>query len=191
MLPEAVREVLAEARSQVASGRAVDVDALAVRIRAAGLDGREERQALKQLERVVAVHRARARLTREPPKAPPPAPAARRALIRTRPSITANMEVRRGPGGDGHRLEWDGAPAVTEWEIRFSERPDPRSEYEVRETLTLGTGTTGVELPLSERPLRVHVLGRRRDGKLLRRAVITGLTVENWDDRWQRRPSAA
>jgi hypothetical protein len=37
----------------------------------------------------------------------------------------------------------------------------------------------------------VHVLGRTRDGRLLRRAVISGLTAENWRDRWQRRASAS
>ncbi|MEN3338450.1 MAG: hypothetical protein V7647_2126, partial [Acidobacteriota bacterium] len=80
---------------------------------------------------------------------------------------------------------------VTEWEVRFSERPDPGSDYVARETLTLPSAATSVEVPLGERPLRVHLLGRRRDGRLLRRAVISALTRENWNDRWQRRGSAA
>jgi hypothetical protein len=55
----------------------------------------------------------------------------------------------------------------------------------------LGAGETSAEVPLGPQPLRVHVLGRTRDGRLLRRAVISGLTEDNWRDRWQRRASAS
>jgi hypothetical protein len=48
-----------------------------------------------------------------------------------------------------------------------------------------------VELALGVLPLRVHVLGRGRDGWLIRRAVVSGLTRESWDDRWQQRASAS
>jgi hypothetical protein len=39
--------------------------------------------------------------------------------------------------------------------------------------------------------VRVHVLGRGRDGRLLRRAIVSGLTRENREARWERRPSAS
>ena len=66
-----------------------------------------------------------------------------------------------------------------------------RGAYVVRETLQLPAAATTVELPLCERPLRVHLLGRGRDGRLVRRAVISALTIDTWNDRWERRASAS
>ncbi|MGH3003950.1 MAG: hypothetical protein ACRDM1_15025, partial [Gaiellaceae bacterium] len=120
-----------------------------------------------------------------------PAAVSLRAALRTRPTINANMDVRRRTDGGRFFLAWDAAPAVASWEVRFSERADARGDYAVREELTLPAGTTNVELPLGELPLRVHVLGRSRDGRLLRRAVISALTRAGWDERWQRRASAS
>ena len=202
-LTAAFGAIFDQARAQVAEGRAPNVDALAARIRAAGRQargrpgadekaiGRAEQQALRQLARVVAVHRARGLAAREP--APPPVPPKRpgRTVLRTRPTISGNMDVRKARAGEAVVLRWDAAAAVTGWEVRFSERPDPRSDYELCQTLTLPAGATSVALPLSERPLRVHLLGRRRDGQLVRRAIVSGLTLETWNDRWQRRASAA
>jgi hypothetical protein len=37
----------------------------------------------------------------------------------------------------------------------------------------------------------VHVLGRDRGGRLVRRAIVSGLTRESWADRWERRASAS
>lgn len=200
-LDRAYGAILAEARAHVAAQR--DPAVLEERIRAAGRRARAggaeaaavekaERRALKQLQRVLSVHRARARLAREPQ--PPPVAASarsRRAPLRTRPTITGNMDVRRGGDGDAVLLAWDPAPAVVGWEVRFSERPDARSGYEVRETVTLPARATSVAVPLGERPLRVHLLGRARDGRLVRRAVISALTRDTWDDRWQRKASAS
>jgi hypothetical protein len=203
-LERAYAAIVAEARGHVAARREPDAEALRARVRAAGerarAEGdaeraggvdRSERAALKQLERVLSVHRARSRLSRQP--SPPLAPAAprRRALLRTRPTISGNMDVRRQRNGEQAILSWDGAAAVAGWEVRFSERPDPRSDYVVRETLSLAAGDTSVAVPLGERPLRVHLLGRGRDGRLLRRALISALTRESWDDRWERRASAS
>ena len=98
------------------------------------------------------------------------------------------MEVRR----DGEfRLAWDAVAAVAGWEVRISARPDVRADYAVRETHDLAAGETRIELSLGVLPLRVHILGRARDGRLLRRAVISGLTRDGWNDRWQRRASAS
>jgi hypothetical protein len=195
--------ILAEARAEVAAGRQPDLAALEQRLRAASEQGhaagaaagRDERRALDQLRRVAAVHRARERLAREaapPQPAPAPSPAGSlRSRLRTRPTITGNMDVRREPGDASRRLAWDAAPAVTGWEVRFSERPDPRADYVVRETLALGPGETAVDVPLGEHPFRVTILGRGRDGRLLRRALISSLTRETWGERWERRASAS
>ena len=82
-------------------------------------------------------------------------------------------------------------PAVTGWEVRFSERRDVRSDYVERETLVLAAGETSVEVPLGDNTVRVNILGRGRGGRLQRRALISGLTREGWRDRWQRRASAS
>jgi hypothetical protein len=179
----AVDAVLAEAREAVAAGR--EPDAPALRARLGGDAG-----ALARLERILAVGRARGRVagaaSNNLAQASSALPAAR--LLRTRPTITANMDVRR-VGDSG--LEWDAVSAVTGWDVRISERPDVRSDYAVRETRTLAGTETRIELPLGKLPLRVHILGRTRDGRLLRRAVISGLTRDGWRDRWQRRASAS
>ena len=200
-LTRAAKALVDEARARVASGLAPDpqaeerlrvlVDAARTRDPAAAkaIDKAGQR-ALGQLERVLSVHRARTLLARAP--APPPTPApSRRAALRTRPTLTGNMEVRRERRADAFVLAWDAAPAVASWEVRVSERATARDDYTVRDELTLPAGATSVEVPLDTSSLRVHVLGRRRDGRLQRRAVISALTRDNWDDRWQRRASAS
>jgi hypothetical protein len=184
--------IIAEARASVAARQDPSSQALEARIRAAGGDAKAEQRALQQLERVLSVHRSRALLTRQP-TAPPPGAAAPslRAALRTRPMISANMEVRQKRDGEQFVLVWDTTPAIAGWEVRFSERPDARGDYEVRETLTLPAEATTVEVPLGDKPLRVHLLGRSRDGRLLRRAVISALTRDGWNDRWERRASAS
>jgi hypothetical protein len=180
---EALTAILDEARTDIAAGRDPDEQALAARIRNAGGDAK----ALQQLDRVLTVQRARARLAAPP--TPPPAAAPRprpRAAFRAQPTITGNMEVRRKATGDTVTLAWDAAPAVVAWDIRFSERPDARSDYVVREERTLDRARTTVDLTL-----RVHILGRGNDGRLVRRAIVSALTRDNWDDRWQRRASAS
>ncbi|MGE5689868.1 MAG: hypothetical protein ACM33B_04870 [Pseudomonadota bacterium] len=197
-LERAYAAIVDEARAQVAAGRRVDGAALEARIRAAGAragaDAAAERRALRRLHGVLAVARARALLSREPepPPAPPPRrPTLRRPALRARPTISANMELARVPTDDGLRLTWPSTPAVRTWEIRVAERREGRAEYDVRETRTLPGDATETALVLSDRPLRVHVLGRGRDGRLLRRAIVSGLTRENRDVRWERRPSAS
>jgi len=172
--------IIDEARALVAAGESPDWKALRDRIRALGGD---QREALRRLERIGAVHRARA-ATPPPPKASP----ARSALLKNRATITGNMDVRR----DGAvTLTWRPEPKVATWELRISERPDPRGDYELRESGELPGDATSVELPLDESPLRVHLLGRDRGGRLVRRAIVSGLTRETWAERWQRRASAS
>ncbi|MFN2629488.1 MAG: hypothetical protein ABR569_12760 [Gaiellaceae bacterium] len=203
-LNRAYAAILDEARAHVAAGRDLNSQALEGRIRAAGQRERArdparrtaidqaEQRALQQLGAVATVHRARALMARQPaPSAAMAAAPSRRATLRARPTISGNMDVRRHSTGETLTLSWDAAAAVANWEVRFSERRDARADYAVRETLTLPAATTTVELPLSEYPLRVHLLGRSRDGRLLRRALISALTRETWNDRWQRRASAS
>jgi hypothetical protein len=189
---ETYAEIIAEARASVARRREPDQRALESRIRAVGGDAADEQRALQQLAGVIGVHRARTLVGREPvaPAPPTPAPSLRTAL-RTRPTISANMDVRQQRDGERFSLAWDTAPAIAGWEVRFSERPDARADYEVRETLTLAPDATTVDLPLGDNPLRVHLLGRSRDGRLLRRAVISALTRAAWGERWERRASAS
>ena len=99
--------------------------------------------------------------------------------------------MRRERRGDSFVLAWTAEPKVVEWDVRFSERPDARGEYVVREERNLPGPETSLELTLGDTPLRVHLLGRARDGRLVRRAIISALTREGWDERWQRRASAS
>jgi hypothetical protein len=189
--------IITEARTGIAGGRDPNQQALESRIRAATkrygwLDATAERRALKQLERVLSVHRARTALARQPaPPAVTTAAPLRRAALRARPTLTGNMDVRRQKKGETFVLAWDTAAGIAQWEVRISERPDARRDYAVRDTLSIPAAETSLELPLGDRSLRVHLLGRSRDGRLLRRAVISGLTREGWDERWQRRASAS
>jgi hypothetical protein len=189
--PDDLATILDAARAEVAAGRDPDERALAERIRKAGGGAK----ALKQLERVLTIQRARARLAAPPTPPPAPAPAPvrprGRTAFRAQPTITGNMEVRRSRTEGGVLLSWDTAAAVTGWEVRFSERADARSEYVVGETLMLPGTATSVELALGELPRRMHLLGRANDGRLVRRAIVSALTVDNWNDRWQRRASAS
>ena len=180
--------ILDETRSQIARGDEPDASALEARIRAVPTHDAE--QALEQLNRLLAVHRARRSLNAAPPK--PPAAAARTARrtgYKAKPTIAANMTVRAKETGDTVTLEWQAVPGVAAWEARLSERPDARSDYVERETRDLEG--TSLELSLTESPKRIHLLGRNSAGRLLQRAVISGLTAENWDQRWQQRASAS
>jgi hypothetical protein len=189
MVSGMLEEILDDARAQVAAGREPDWKGLRDRIRALGLGRGAQSDAFRRLERLGAVQRARGTVARSaappPPATPPPA---RPDPLRTRPTITGNMDVRRG---DGDRLVWPAERGVVAWELRISARPDPRGDYEVRESGELPGEATSVELPLGEVPLRVHLLGRNRAGRLVRRAIVSGLTRETWAARWQRRASAS
>jgi hypothetical protein len=199
-LERAYTAIVNEARAQVAAGRDPNAAALEARLRAAGERARElgedvdqaERRALEQLARVTAIHRARGLVARQPPT-PPPGPSAprRRGALRTKPTITGNMDVRKQGSDEAVTLSWDAAPGVTGWEVRLSERPGARGGYVVREERALPDGVTSVDVPLGERPVRVHLLGRARDGRLVRRAMISALTRDGWNQRWQRRATAS
>lgn len=201
-LRRVVAAVIADVRADVAAGRDPAAAGAEARIRAAAQRARAgapdpavtraERGALKQLERLVAVHRARALVAREPepPRAAVTA-SPRRAVLRTRPTITGNMELRRELTGAALTLSWEAEARVASWEVRISERAGRAREYSVRDTLTLPAGVRSVEIPLGDDPLRVHLLGRDRGGRLIQRAIVSGLTADSWNERWERRASAS
>jgi hypothetical protein len=180
--------ILDETRSQIARGDEPDASALEARIRAVPAEDAE--RALEQLNRLLAVHRAKRSMHAAPPQpAAAPARPVRRTAYKAKPTIAANMAVRAKATGDTVTLEWQAVPGVSTWEARLSERPDARSDYVERETRDLEG--TSLELTLTESPKRIHLLGRNSYGRLVQRAVISGLTADNWDQRWQQRASAS
>jgi hypothetical protein len=178
------KAILDEARAEIARG--VEPDAAALEARIGAVPDGDAEHALAQLGRLLSVHRARALLV-DPPKAPPPP--ARRPAYRARPTIAANIAVRARNTGETVTLEWDPAPGVASWEARLSERLDARSDYVERETRALEAPR--LELALAEQPTRVHLFGRNAHGRLVQRAVISGLTSDNWSQRWRQRASAS
>jgi hypothetical protein len=184
--------ILDQARASVAAGRDPDWSVLEARVR--GVRERErnaaaELLALQQLKALASVQRARARLA--PATTSAPAPVRRPALLRDRPTITGTMDVRRERDGDRFVLRWDRRPDVLRWEVRVSERVGTRGQYEAREERELSGDATELDVPVSDVALRIHLIGRGRGGKLVRRAVMSSLTRESWGERWQRRASAA
>jgi hypothetical protein len=175
--------ILDEARAQIARGEEPDAGALTARIKAVPQHDR----ALAQLNRLLAVARAKQSLR---PPAPPARPAPRpREVYRAKPTIAANMVVRaRGENG-AVTLEWDAAHGVAQWDARIADRPDARSAYTDRETRTLGEPR--LPLALDDLPQRISITGRNAAGRIVQRAVVSGLTRANWQQKWQQRASAS
>ena len=182
-----VEAILREARATVAGGDEPDWKALRDRLRGAAPDEAARRRALAQLERIGAVHRAR---RTRPASAPAPRPLQPRvAALRTRPSLSGDLDLHRERQDGGWLLAWTPRPGVERWEVRIAARSGARGDYEAVEAHELPGSATSIELPLGETPLRVHVLGRSRGGRLVQRAIASGLTPDSWGERWQRRPS--
>ena len=180
MNPE-LTEILHEARTLIARGHDLDPEALEERARtAAGADG------VAQLQRLFAVARARRSLA-TPPEAPKPQP--RASVYRAKPTIAATMAVRARAAGEEVVLEWERRPDVVRWEARLAERPDLRAAYVDRDTVTLDGPR--LELRLLDRPQRISIVGRAASGRVVRHALISGLTSSNWRQPWQQRPTAS
>lgn len=183
-MQQEVAAILDEVRAQIARGLDPDADALEQRVRAV------EPKALPQLRRLLAVHRAKRTLGAPPLQAPPPQrPRATPPAYRAKPTIAANMAVRARAHGEAVLLEWDAPRGVGSWELRLGERRDARSPYVDRETTQLDEPR--IELELSELPLRVSIVGRNASGRIVQRALVSGLTRSNWGQKWQQRASAS
>ncbi|MES1247628.1 MAG: hypothetical protein ABUS54_08145 [Actinomycetota bacterium] len=176
--------ILDDARAQIARGDEPDAAALTSRIEALP----DHDRALAQLNRLLAVARAKRALA-PPTPLPAPAPRPQREVYRAKPTIAANMNVRAREHGDAVVLEWDVARGVGAWDARIADRPDARSPYADRETLTLTAPS--LELRLDELPQRVSITGRNSAGRIVQRAVVSGLTRANWRQKWQQRASAS
>jgi hypothetical protein len=177
--------ILDEARAQIARGEEPDAGVLAARIAAHPQHDR----ALAQLNRLLAVARAKRSLGPAPTQAVASTVSKRREVYRAKPTIAANMPVRAREQGDAVVLEWDPARGVSAWDARIADRPDARSPYTDRETASLTAPT--LELELDDLPKRVSITGRNAAGRIVQRAVVSGLTRANWRQKWQQRASAS
>ena len=115
----------------------------------------------------------------------------RRLALQPSATIVGNMAVRKRPTDDGLELSWDAAPNVVEWSVRISLRPDPRRDYVEGEAVSLPAATSSYEVVLDEHPRRIQLYGRARDGRIVRRAVVSALTSGNSGSQWKRQATAS
>lgn len=198
------RHYLREAQRLVLDGQAPDESALTAGIRAetsryltskpwlahATLEPARtavEDESLGALRAIVASARG-------PAAAVPSAPSSRpirRLALQPSATIVGNMAVRKRQEGTGLELSWDVAPNVAEWAIRVSTRPDPRQDYVEGELLALPAGVCSFEVPLDDLPRRIQLYGHARDGRIVRRAIISALTRGNSNAQWKRQATAS
>ena len=120
----------------------------------------------------------------------PPSPV-RRLVLQPAATIVGNMAVRKKQTEQGLELSFDAAANVSEWRLRISVRPDPRQEYVEGDVVTLPSGSTSWEVVLDEHPRRIQLYGHARDGRIVRRAVISALTSGNSTAQWKRQATAS
>jgi hypothetical protein len=126
-----------------------------------------------------------------PAAATQPEQTVRRLALQPSATIVGNMAVRKTATGEGVELSWDAAASVTEWTLRVSVRPDPRQDYVEGEVMTLPRGSTSSGVELDEHPRRIHLYGHARDGRIVRRVVISALTSGNSGAQWKRQATAS
>lgn len=119
------------------------------------------------------------------------APPIRRLALQPSATIVGNMAVRKKSSGDGIELSWDAAPNVTEWTIRVSVRPDPRQDYVEGELVKLPSAAAAFDVALDELPRRIQLHGLARDGRVVRRAIVSALTSGNSSAQWKRHSTAS
>ncbi len=144
-----------------------------------------EETTLASLEAIVASARTPVRST------PPPPRPVRRLTLQPAAKMVGNMVVRKKRTGAGVDLSWDGAPNVVEWTLRVSTRPDPRQDYVDGDPVTLPATARSYEVGLDEHPRRIQLYGHARDGRVVRRAVISALTSGNSGAQWKRQSAAS
>jgi hypothetical protein len=124
------------------------------------------------------------------PASAPPRPV-RRLALQPSATIVGNMAVRKRPTAEGLELSWDSAPNVTEWTIRVSVRPDPRQDYVEGDAVALPAASSSYEVALDDDPRRIQLYGHARDGRVVRRAVVSALTSGNSGSQWKRQATAS
>lgn len=127
----------------------------------------------------------------KPGAAVPPARPVRRLALQPSATIVGNMAVRKKQSEQGLELSWDAAANVTEWKLRVSSRPDPRQDYVEGEVVTLPTGSTSYVVELDDHPRRIQLYGHARDGRVVRRAIVSALTSGNSGAQWKRQATAS
>jgi hypothetical protein len=216
---DAVRRDVAAGRPLDLAARLAELDAEVAALAAAmghspGLQSAAARSRAV-LQRLAALARVRERLDHPqsfgPPGAaapgaapdtaapdPVPAPAARPslrdALLTAKVTISGNLlvEKRVETAADGAtlRLSWKLPPAAQDVVVQVEERPDPRGDYGVIATESLGVATSWT-VQIGETPTRLVVRVDGRGGRVLGRARISGLTAANAASKWQRQATAA
>ena len=126
-----------------------------------------------------------------PAASTPPARPVRRLALQPSATIVGNMAVRKKPTAQGLELSWDPAPNVSEWTVRISVRPDPRRDYVEGDAVVLPAGAGSFEIALDEQPRRIQLYGHGRDGRIVRRAVVSALTSGNSGAQWKRQATAS
>ncbi len=126
-----------------------------------------------------------------PAPAPSPSRPVRRMALQPSATVVGNMAVRKRQVSDGLELSWDHAANVSEWSLRVSVRPDPRQDYVEGEAVALPSGTTSYVVELDERPSRIQLYGSARDGRVVRRVVVSALTSGNSGSAWKRQATAS
>ena len=126
-----------------------------------------------------------------PPKAAQASRPIRRLALQPSATIVGNMAVRKRSAGDGIELSWDAASNVAEWTVRVSVRPDPRQDYVEGELVTLPPAVATFDVALDEQPRRIQLYGIARDGRIVRRAIISALTSGNSNAQWKRQATAS
>ena len=207
------------ARCEVAAGRPLDAAARQRELDAAAAALAVEHgsdpalqsavaRARTALERVAALARARERLQRPAsfgPPAPEPAalaapaapaaattparPSARDSLLTSRVTISGTLIVEKRIAGSELTLSWKLPPAAQDVVVQVDERPDPRSDYAVVATESLGAATSWT-VQLGEATTRLVLRVDGRGGRVLGRARISGLTAANAASKWQRQATA-
>ena len=146
-----------------------------------------DRATLAALRAIVAAASPAGTVVTTPPQTRP----IRRLALQPSATIVGNMAVRKRLVGDGVELSWDTASNVTEWTIRVSVRPDPRQDYVEGDLLTLAPTTVRIDVALDELPRRIQLYGLARDGRIVRRAIISALTSGNSGAQWKRQATAS
>jgi hypothetical protein len=143
---------------------------------------------LAQLAKIVAAASPAAEADREPASA---AGRRRARFGAAAPIMAGTISFRKQAEGGRLTLAWDANRRVARWTVRISARADPREDYAEVENVEVQAGKPQLTLTLDERSYRVTVLGHSHSGRVIERAIVSGLTADNWRTKWTRRPTSS